>query len=169
MVISTHENTTSFHHIFSHSTLFNLCTIMGFGIIDGDTIKVELKGQKESVRLIGIDTPESKANKKALKDAARSYQDVKTITAMGKESTAFVKTLLQKGDTVGIEFDVQPRDRYGRLLAYVYLSDRRMLNDEIIKAGYAVPMTIPPNVKYQRIFLGDYREAKKNNKGLWAN
>lgn len=136
-------------------------------VIDGDTLKVEIQGQKESVRMIGIDTPESRRNKKAMKDAGRSGQDVETITAMGKEATSFVKGLVRKGDSVGIEFDVQQRDHYGRILGYVYLPDGVMLNEKIIGAGYAQPMTIPPNVKYQARFLKAYREAREKRRGLW--
>ena len=86
---------------------------------------------------------------------------------MGKKATVFVKTLVKKGDTIKIEFDVQQRDRYGRLLGYVYLSDGRMLNEEILKAGYANLMTIPPNVRYEQRFLMAYREARGNRRGLW--
>jgi micrococcal nuclease len=136
-------------------------------VTDGDTLKVNYKGKEESVRLIGIDAPESKINKKARNDAQRSGEDLKTITAMGKEATKFVKSLVKPGDTVTIEFDVQKRDKYGRLLAYVYLSDGKMLNEEIVKDGYANLMTIPPNVKYQERFLKVYREARENRRGLW--
>jgi micrococcal nuclease len=66
-----------------------------------------------------------------------------------------------------LNFDVEKRDKYGRLLAYVYLSNGKMLNEEIVKAGYANLMTIPPNVRYQERFLKDYREARENRKGLW--
>jgi micrococcal nuclease len=58
-----------------------------------------------------------------------------------------------------IELDVEKRDKYGRLLAYVYLSDGKMLNEDIVKAAYANLMTIPPNVKYQERFLKAYRDA----------
>lgn len=136
-------------------------------VVDGDTLKVIYHGQKESVRLIGIDTPESRANKKAKKDAMRSGQDVRGITAMGKQATQYVKTLVKPGDTVTIEFDVQTRDKYGRLLGYVYLSNGKMLNEEIVRAGYAGLMTIPPNVKYQERLLKLYREARENKRGLW--
>ena len=122
-------------------------------VVDGDTLKIKHNGQDESVRLIGIDTPESKANKKAKKDAERSKADVETITSMGKESAKFTATLVKPGDTVKIEFDIRPRDQYGRLLGYVYLSNGKMLNEEIIKAGYANVMTYPPNTKYQDRFL----------------
>lgn len=136
-------------------------------IVDGDTLKINFQGKKENVRLIGIDTPESKANKKAEKDSKRSGQDIKTITALGKESADFTKSLVKQGDTVKIEFDVQQRDRYGRLLGYIYLNNGNMLNEEIIKAGYASPMTIPPNIKHQERFLEAYRKARENKRGLW--
>jgi micrococcal nuclease len=68
---------------------------------------------------------------------------------------------------VTIEFDVQTRDRYGRLLGYVYLFNGKMLNEEIVKAGYANLMTYPPIVKYQERFLKAYREARENRRGLW--
>lgn len=136
-------------------------------VVDGDTLKIKYEGREESIRLIGIDAPESKANEKAKRDAQRSGQDLKTIIAMGKEATRYVKTLVKPGDKVEIELDVQTRDRYGRLLGYVYLSNGKMLNEEIAKAGYADPMTIPPNVKYQERFLKAYREARENQRGLW--
>lgn len=113
---------TSRNPAFS-SVCFGVATLLR--VIDGDTLKIEIAGQKETIRLIGIDTPESKANKKALKDAQRSRQDVGTITAMGRQAKVFVKTLVRKGEPVRIEFDVQPRDKYGRLLGYVYLQDGR--------------------------------------------
>jgi len=81
-----------------------------------------------------------------MKDAERSKENLKTITAMGKEATRYVKALVPPGDTVRIEFDAQNRDKYGKLLGYVYLSNGKMLNEEIVKAGYANLMTIPPNV-----------------------
>ncbi len=136
-------------------------------IVDGDTLKVRYWGKEESVRLIGIDTPESRVNKKAKRDAKRSGQDIKTITAMGKRATEYVESLVKPGDLITIEFDAQQRDRYGRLLGYVYLSNGKMLNEEIVKAGYANVMTIPPDVKYQDRFLRAYKEARERKRGLW--
>ncbi|MBM4332036.1 MAG: thermonuclease [Deltaproteobacteria bacterium] len=137
-------------------------------VVDGDTLTIEHKGCKENLRLIGIDTPESRVNLKAKKDAERSKEDIKTITNLGKEATRFVRSLVKPGDTVVIEFDKQIRDKYGRLLGYVYLANGQMLNEEIVKAGYANLMTFPPNIKYQDRFLKAYREARQNNKGLWS-
>ena len=136
-------------------------------VVDGDTLKVRYWGKEESIRLIGIDTPESRINKKAKRDAKRSGQDIKTITSMGKRATEYVERLVKTGDLITIEFDAQERDRYGRLLGYVYLSNGKMLNEEIVKAGYATVMTIPPNVKYQDRFLEAYQEARERKRGLW--
>jgi micrococcal nuclease len=97
---------------------------------------------------------------------------LKTIIAEGKKATNFVKKLIKKGDQVGLEFDVQkiepPKDgKPARLLAYVYLSDGRMLNEEIVKAGYRQVYTIPPNVKYIERFRKAEWEARENKRGLW--
>jgi len=70
---------------------------------------------------------------------------------------------------ITIELDVQERDRYGRILGYVYLSNGKMLNEEIVKAGYAIIMTIPPNVKYKDRFLKAYQEARESKRGLWED
>ncbi len=136
-------------------------------VVDGYTLKVNYKGKEESVRLIGIDASESRSNAKAKKDVRRTGNDLETITAMGKEATKYVKTLVKPGDNVRIKFDVQRRDKYGKLLGYVYLPDGRMLNEEIVGTGYANLMTIPPNVKHQERFLKAYRDARENRRGLW--
>jgi len=159
-------------------------------VIDGDTIK---HTNGERVRLIGIDTPESKPNDKAKRDSERTGQDVETIQKMGQEATEFVKKLLPEGAEVRLEFDVQERDKYGRVLAYVfidtgiginqplgyktpinhhydYYSDtfKHFINATVIKAGYATPMTIPPNVKYADLFKELYEEAREQKRGLWG-
>jgi micrococcal nuclease len=164
-----------FRHIFFALFVLLLCVSLGNAynkatvvkVVDGDTIRIEINGQEEAVRLIGIDTPESKINKKAKKDSVKTNHDVETITAMGKEAAKYVRTLVRKGDSVSIEFDVQKRDKYNRLLVYAYLSDGKMLNEEIIKAGYANIMTYPPNVRYQDRFVRAYREARDTKRGLY--
>ncbi len=152
---------------FISSSLHAQQTTTVVRIVDGDTLKVVYWGKEESIRLIGIDTPESRVNKKAKRDAKRSGQDIKTITSMGKRATEYVESLVRPGDLITIEFDVQQRDRYDRLLGYVYLSNGKMLNEEIVKAGYANVMTIPPNVKYQDRFLRAYKYARERKRGLW--
>jgi len=133
-------------------------------VVDGDTL---LLTNGEKVRLIGIDAPESKPNPRAEKQAAMEGKDLKNIILMGEEATKFVRSLIKPGDEVRIEFDVEKRDRYGRLLGYIYLLDGRMINEEIVKAGYASLLTHPPNVKYQNRFLRAYKEARENKRGLW--
>ena len=149
------------------SSLHAKDTVPVLSIVDGDTLRISYQGREESIRLIGIDAPESRPNKKAKSDAQRSGEDLKTILATGKKSTGYVKTLVKPRNTVRIEFDVQSRDKSGRLLGYVYLSSGMMLNEEIVKAGYANVMTVPPNVKHQERFLRAYREAREKELGLW--
>ncbi len=156
-------------------------------VVDGDTLRLT---NGENVRLIGIDTPESGNNAKTRKDAERTGQDIKTITAMGKRATEIMKRYVKIGTKVDLEFDVQKRDRYNRLLAYVYVDiandglrithrsalvdrangkERYFLNATMVYEGYAQPMTIPPNVKYAELFKNLYKEARENNRGLWGN
>ncbi len=154
--------------ICSPATLYALGNrAVVINVTDGDTLKVMYQGKKQSVRLIGIDAPESRRNSKALKDSARSRRDIETIVSQGKIAKKYVKTLVKKGNSVRIAFDIEKRDRYRRLLAYVYLSDGRMINDVIIRNGYASPLTIPPNVKYRKRFLRSYQYARKHQLGLW--
>lgn len=136
-------------------------------VIDGDTLKIMYDGKKQSIRLIGIDAPESKKNSKAFKDSRRSSRDIDAIVTQGKIAKKYVKGLVKKGDSIKIEFDVEKRDKYRRLLGYVYLHDGRMLNDVIIRNGYASPLTIPPNVKYRKKLLRSYRYAREHRLGLW--
>jgi len=155
-------------------------------VIDGDTIKLT---NGERVRLIGIDTPESKTNDKAKRDAQRTGQDIETINKMGQEATEFLKMWDLK--EVMLEFDVQKKDKYGRLLAYVYKEELYItygespqtpkhivkrngktyyfLNAYMIEGGYATPMTISPNVKYAELFKALHEKAKEEGVGLWAN
>jgi len=122
-------------------------------IVDGDTIDVRLNGRIEKVRYIGMDTPET-------------HHPVKGEQPGGREATAVNRRLVE-GETVRLEDDVQERDRYGRLLAYVYVGDL-MVNAELVRLGYALVMTVPPNVKYASLFLKLQREAREASRGLWA-
>ena len=97
---------------------YNYGNIKVTRVIDGGTLELE---NGERVRLIGIDCPESKPNKKAMKDSQRTQQDLEAITKMGEEATEFVERLIKPGQKVRLEFDVQKTDKYGRLLAYVYI------------------------------------------------
>lgn len=132
-------------------------------VIDGDTLQLE---NGERVRLIGIDAPEIHASDKLYRDSQRTKQDIRTIKELGRQAYEFTKNLVE-GKRVSLEFDVEKYDKYGRILAYVYLKDGTFLNAKIIEAGYASLMTIPPNVKYAQSFLNLYQEARKNRRGLW--
>jgi micrococcal nuclease len=119
-------------------------------VIDGDTL---LLSTGEEVRLIGVDTPETKHPRKP-------------VEYFGKEASAFTKQLVE-GKEVRLEFDVQRKDLYKRTLAYVYVGET-MLNAELVRQGYAQVATFPPNVKYQELFLMLQREAREANRGLWG-
>lgn len=131
--------------------------------IDGDTLVLE-SGQR--VRLIGVDTPEMHISDKLYRDAKRTKKDINTIQVQGELAYQFTRSLVE-GKVVNIELDVEKYDKYGRLLAYAYLEDGTFVNAKIIEEGYAQVMSIPPNVKYQGLFLALQKKARQENKGLW--
>ena len=142
---------------------YNYADILVKRVIDGDTIQLETG---EMVRLIGIDTPEIHDSDKLYRDSARTKQDVTTIKEMGWRAYKFTKSLIE-GKRVSLEFDVEKHDKYGRLLAYVYLKDKTFVNAKIVEEGYASLMTISPNVKYADLLLKLYQQARNNRRGLW--
>ncbi len=123
-------------------------------VIDGDTIEVTLEGKPYKVRLIGVDTPETVA-------------PGRPVERFGREASQFTRLKLEK-KTVYLAFDWELHDRYGRLLAYVYLPDRTCFNAELIRLGYGHAYT-----KYPFQFLEEFRkleaEARQTKKGLWGN
>jgi micrococcal nuclease len=150
--------------LFSMGKKYDYENILVKRVVDGDTLVLE---NEEWVRLIGIDTPEIHETQKLYRDAVRTKQDVRVIKAMGMEASNFTKKLVDRRK-VKLEFDAERKDKYGRLLAYVYLQNGTFVNAEIIGNGYASPMTIPPNVKYAELFRSLYAEARENRKGLWG-
>jgi len=138
-------------------------------VVDGDTISVHINGEAEKVRLIGIDTPESRRNDRAKLQAERSKRDVATIVQMGKKAKEVLKEILPKGTELRIEYDVQKRDKYGRLLAYVYKTDNTMINEEMLRQGYAQLLTIPPNVRYVERFRKVLTKSQKEGRGFWGS
>ncbi|MGQ9512151.1 MAG: thermonuclease family protein [Thermodesulfitimonas sp.] len=144
-------------------------------VIDGDTVVVRFQagpavspdgngyslrvpggwvrvGKEEKVRLIGVNAPETGAGQRE----AEVY---------GWEAKAYTRKRTL-GRVVRLEFDVETRDRYGRLLAYLYL-DGNLFNRELVKEGYAQVYTAPPNLKYTAAFLSAQREALEAGRGLW--
>ena len=122
-------------------------------VVDGDTVNVRLGERVEKVRYIGMNTPEV-------------HHPTKGEEPGGREAAAVNRTLVE-GRRVRLELDVQERDRYGRLLAYVWVGDT-MVNAELVRRGYAQVMTVPPNVRHQRLFLTLQRDARAAGRGLWA-
>lgn len=123
-------------------------------VVDGDTIEVDFDGVKEKIRLIGIDTPES------------VHPDADRNVAEGKVASDYTKEKLE-GKEVALEFDVQERDHYGRMLAYVWI-DGEMYNKHLLNVGYAQISTYPPNVKYVDDFIEIQRGAREGQIGLWS-
>ncbi|TDF87929.1 thermonuclease [Paenibacillus piri] len=123
-------------------------------VVDGDTLEIKLNGKKEKVRLIGIDTPETK-------------KPNTPVMFYGKEASDYTKKRLEN-KTVELEWDVERRDKYARLLAYVWIGDE-LYNRTLVKEGYARIATFPPNVKYVELFKKDQEEARKKEKGLWKD
>ena len=126
-------------------------------VVDGDTIKVKDDDGKEvSVRMIGIDAPESRPNKRLELQMKQQNKDRETILELGEKSKVHLKELVRNNEFVYLEFDVQKYDKYGRVLAYVYILDKNkmlaMLNEQMLKDGFACLLTIPPNVKHVKNF-----------------
>jgi micrococcal nuclease len=124
-------------------------------VSDGDTIRVRLdSGRVERVRYIGIDTPETRKPG----TPGECYAD---------RARAFNERLV--GDRhVRLELDVEQRDRYGRLLAYVY-AGRTFVNAELVREGYAEPLTVAPNVRHETAIRRLARAARRGELGLWAS
>lgn len=124
-------------------------------IVDGDTFWVDNGTEKGlKIRFIGIDAPE----------ARRMFNG--EVGYYGKEAKVYLTSLLT-GKKVKLVSDVDSLDRYGRTLAYVYLEDGTFVNAELIKNGYAVLMTVPPNIQFAEYFAKLQREARDNGRGLW--
>jgi len=120
-------------------------------VVDGDTIVLN---ENETIRLIGVDTPETKDPRKS-------------VQYFGQEAYEFTKSLVE-GKKVRLEFDQDRIDKYGRTLGYVYLEDGTFVNAEIIKQGYGFAYTKYP-IKYIEKFRQYEREARQNLYGLWAD
>ena len=127
-------------------------------VVDGDTVHVRLGGAVEKVRYIGIDTPETNHPTRGEEPG-------------GRAATA-ANSRLVSDRPVRLEPDVQLRDRYGRLLAYVWVKrpdgGELMVNAELVRLGYAAVMTAPPNVRHAELFRKLAAEAREHRRGLWA-
>jgi len=122
-------------------------------VIDGDTIDVDINGTIKRVRYIGIDTPETV-------DPRTSVQ------CYGKEASNKNKDMVE-GKEVRLEKDISEVDKYGRLLRYVWLGET-LVNELLVKEGYALSSSYPPDIKYQERLVKAQEDARSNNKGLWG-
>ena len=119
-------------------------------IIDGDTFECGISRARFSVRLLGIDAPEARQR------------------PFGPRATARLQKLLPIRSKVLLELDVRERDRYGRVLAYVWTNDALMVNEEMLRAGFALVDIEPPDVKYAEALRAAAREAQDARAGLWT-
>jgi micrococcal nuclease len=124
--------------------------------VDGDTVVVEIDGQEEPVRLIGIDTPESVA-------------EDRPVECYGPEAKVRLAELLPPGSVVRLERDVEARDRYDRLLAYVHrATDDAFVNRVLVDEGFAESRAFPPNTTRQAELDAAESEARGTGRGLWS-
>ncbi|MFB5660454.1 thermonuclease family protein [Alteribacillus sp. HJP-4] len=124
-------------------------------VVDGDTIKVTMNGEEETIRLLLIDTPET-------------VHPDEPVQPYGPEASAYVKERLPAGEAVEIEVDTTTRDHYDRFLAYVW-HDGDMLNESLIEEGFArVAYVYEPNTRHEQAFRDIEKEAKEEDKGIWS-
>jgi micrococcal nuclease len=117
-------------------------------VVDGDTVVLSGIGK---ARLIGIDTPEVYGG----------------VQCYGPAASAYAKRMLPSGTRVSYRAGVEPRDRYGRALVYLWLADGRFFNGLLAREGYARPLAIAPNVEYAPRFRALARAAQDDRRGLW--
>lgn len=122
-------------------------------VVDGDTIEAQFGGRIEDVRLIGIDTPET-------------VKPDTPVECFGPQASHFTKSVLE-GQRVRLVVGVEPRDVYGRLLAYVYL-ERHFVNAMLVRRGLARTLTIPPNDRFAPLFQRLAMRAARHGRGLWG-
>jgi endonuclease YncB( thermonuclease family) len=120
-------------------------------VVDGDTLELE---NGEKVRYIGINTPES-------------VDPRRKVECFGKEASEYNKALVE-GKSVHLKRDISERDKYQRLLRFVYLEDGTFINEKLVRDGYASVSTYPPDVAKQDTFRTAEQEAKSEQRGLWS-
>lgn len=125
---------------------------------DGDTVTIVTESffgflvRTERVRLIGIDAPELGQE------------------PWGRRAKNYLRKLLQESDfLVKVELDIQHRDKYGRLLAYLWDKNSNMINYMMVRNGYAMVYTVPPNVKYAELFIEAQKLARQEKRGIWSS
>lgn len=122
-------------------------------VIDGDTFKATVGGEEKTIRLLNVDTPETK-------------DPNAPVECLGPEATKALEQLLPAGSTVGLELDVEPLDKYGRTLAGVFDSSDMLVNAELARLGLGVPVIFEPNKKFYPPVADAFEEARSNRAGL---
>jgi micrococcal nuclease len=117
---------------------------------DGDTVTVSINGRREKIRMIGIDAPEMGQG------------------LWGEKAKKHLEDILYSSRNVYVEYDVERRDKYGRILAYIRTADGRSVNAEMLRDGYAVLFTFPPNVKHVDEFTSAQKQARERKVGIWG-
>lgn len=128
------------------------------GTIDGDTLEVVIDGQLERVRLLGIDTPETK-------------HPTKPVECFGPEAATFLASLLPPGTSVRAVRDIEARDRFGRLLLHLFVDVQGAsvhVNAQVVRGGYARLLAIPPNTAFTEELQRALAEARRTRRGLWG-
>lgn len=124
-------------------------------VVDGDTVVLDIDGRRERVRLIGIDTPETK-------------KPDTPVQCYGPEASARTEQLLPEGTPVLLQRDLEARDDFDRLLGYVFLTDGTFVNLDLVENGFARPLRIEPNTAYAQQFADAARAAEAAGLGLWG-
>lgn len=125
-------------------------------VVDGDTLVVDIDGVEERARLIGIDTPETVAPDRP-------------VECFGPEASDHLKSLLPPGTPVRLERDLEARDRYGRLLVYVYRAEDQLnVNLAQVETGHAETLTYPPNTVFESEFARAEHDARDRTVGMWS-
>lgn len=125
-------------------------------VVDGDTFIATIDGTDEYVRLLLVDTPETKRN-------------ADEVQPFGEEASKLMENTFSKGDSINLEYGTELRDRYDRILAYAYTKDGDMFNEILLEEGLArVAYVFPPNDKYVDRFREIEAEAEKGKLGVWS-
>ncbi len=120
-------------------------------VLDGDSVAVNIRGKREQIRFIGIDAPELSQK------------------PWGRRSKKFLEALISaSGWQARIEYDVEKRDKFDRILAYLWGRNNKLINEEMLLNGYAVLFTIPPNVKHVDRLSNAQVIARENKRGIWG-
>ena len=125
-------------------------------VIDGDTVVVKIQNKIETLRLIGVDTPET-------------VHPTKGVECFGPQASGFTKTVLKPGITVKLLRDIEPRDRYQRLLVYLFLPDGKFFNQMLVEQGFARTLNIAPNSAFADLLASHESSSRNRRVGLWLS